>query len=151
MSISEYKSKDYSMKSERLLVKRAIASASRHGLNLCEGVLNPARGDCAFEAPILNVNHRSCFSDHFGMPVDYYRHKWLSEGEQVLFNSNFNSGYSLQEWKLGFQQLKKHGVYEVDYFGDLVLPCIAIGMRKILLIFNTNTEFPREPVTLIIP
>ena len=139
------------MKSKRLLVQRAIASASGHGINLCEGVLNPATGDCAFEAPILNVNHRSCFNDYFGMPVDHYRYKWLSEGEQILFNSDFNSGYSLKEWHLGFEQLKKHGVYEVDYFGDLVLPSIAIGMRKILLIFNTNTDFPREPVTLINP
>ena len=33
----------------------------RHGINLREGVLDPAAGDCAFEAMINNINHRDCF------------------------------------------------------------------------------------------
>ena len=32
-----------------------------------------------------------------------------------------------------------------------MIPSIACGMKKILLIFNTNTEFPRDPVVVVNP
>ena len=138
-------------KSQSKIVKRAIISASNHGINLCQGRLNPAKGNCAFEAPIFNNNDRPCFSEKFSLSMDHYRAKWIAKGENVFFHSDFNPGYSLAEWKAGFSQLKKSNVYEVDFFGDLVIPSIAVGMRKILLIFNTNTDTLREPVTLINP
>ena len=136
---------------ESLMVKRAIISASHHGIALCQGRLNPAKGDCAFEAAIYNNNDRSCFTEKFSLPIDSYRAKWITEGENIFFRSDFNPGYSLQDWKAGFSQLKKSRVYEVDFFGDFVIPSIAVGMRKILLIFNTNPNSLREPVTVINP
>ena len=133
------------------IVQRAIASASRHGVTLCQGRLNPAKGDCAFEASIFNNNDRSCFNEKFAMSIEHYRKLWISEGENTFFDSDFNPGYSLKDWKNGFKKLKKLGVYEVDFFGDFVIPSIAVGMKRIILIFNTNTNTPREPVTLVHP
>ena len=37
------------------LLRGAIASAYRHGVNVREGVLNPAVENCAFEAVINNL------------------------------------------------------------------------------------------------
>ena len=105
---------------QSVIIKRAIASASRHGITLCQGRLNPATGDCAFEASVFNNNDRACFTEQFTMPIDYYRKQWVSEGEDAFFNSDFNPGYSLEEWKAGFSQLKKSNVYEVDFFGCLL-------------------------------
>ena len=134
-----------------LIVEQAKASAARHGIRVCHGRPNPATGDCVFEASIFNVNDRDCFKEKFTNTIDYYRIKWMSEGEKVLFSSPFNSGYSISEWKAGFDKLKKTNVYEVNYFGDMVIPSIACGIKKILLIFNTNTEFPRDPVVVVNP
>ena len=136
---------------QKIMVRRATNSALWHGINICHGRPNPALGDCVFEAAIFNNNDRSCFTEKFSLPIDQYRKMWISEGENMLFDSDFNPGYTNKEWKAGFSQLKKPGVYEVDFFGDLVIPCIAIGMKRNLLIFNTNPHSLREPVTLIKP
>ena len=133
------------------IVQRAIASASRHGITLSHGRPNPAKGDCAFEASIYNNNDRFCFTEQYTMSIDHYRYLWISGGERLFFDSDFNPGFSLQDWKNGFGKLKKSGVYEVDFFGDFVIPSIAVGMKKIILIFNTNTVTPREPVTIVHP
>ena len=82
-----------------LLVKRAIASASRHGIKIMQGRANPGTGSCAFEAPIYNVNDRKCFKETLSKPIQYYRSLWVSEGEKLLFDSPFNPGYSKLEWK----------------------------------------------------
>ena len=43
------------------------------------------------------------------------------------------------------------GTYERGIFGDLMLPGIACGTRKILLIFNTNPNSPHDPIYIINP
>ena len=133
------------------MVRRAVASAARHGVILTPGRANPAGGNCAFEAPIFNVNDRSSFLDNFPLSVEYYRRIWVTDLENRLFTSPFNPGYSYSEWHLGFERLKESNVYEVDYFGDMVIPAIACGLKKNLLIFNTNIEFPKEPITVVSP
>ena len=42
-------------------------------------------------------------------------------------------------------------VYERGIFGDLMLPGIACGIKKILLIFNTNINTPHDPIYIIDP
>ena len=81
-------------KGKLLLVIWAIASASRHGINLMQGRANPGTGSCAFEAPIFNVNDRECFKETLLKPIQYYRSLWVSEGERLLFDSPFNPEYS---------------------------------------------------------
>ena len=43
------------------------------------------------------------------------------------------------------------GAYERDIYGDLMLPGIACGVHKKLLIFNTNPETPHDPIYIIDP
>ena len=75
-----------------LTVQRAIASGYRHGIELIPGRDNPALGNCAFEAPIFNINDRSCFNEILPMSADYYRRLWIIDMENRLFESPFNPG-----------------------------------------------------------
>ena len=68
-----------------------------------------------------------------------------------LFESPFNPGYSRSDWQSGWQKLKESNIYEVDFFGDMILPTIACGLRKNILIFNTNINNPRTPISVISP
>ena len=43
------------------------------------------------------------------------------------------------------------GAYERGIFGDLMLPGIACGIKKILLIFNTSMESPHDPIYVVNP
>ena len=138
-------------KSAKIMVQRAIASAAGHGIEMCHGRANAAAGDCSIEAPLYNVNDRKCFNEIFEKSIDYYRKLWLSEGEKIFFNTPFNPGYSKSQWEAGFQTIKETNIYEVESFGDFILPSVACGIKKKILIFNTNVDFPREPVTVINP
>ena len=108
-------------------------------------------GNCAFEASMFNVNDRSCFREKLSNSPDYYRKLWISEGEKVLSRTPFNAGYTASEWRAGYAQLKEDNVYEVDYFVDMIIPSIACGIKKIILIFNTNTDIPIDPVLVVNP
>ena len=71
------------------------------------------------------------------MSIDYYRRIWVTDMENLLFNSQLNPGFSRSEWHAGWEQRKEDKLYEMDFFEDLVLPAIACGLKKNLLIFNT--------------
>ena len=59
--------------------------------------------------------------------------------------------YSHHDWLEGWKQMQIPGTYERGIFGDLMLPGIACGIRKILLIFNTNTNSPHDPIYIVTP
>ena len=59
--------------------------------------------------------------------------------------------YSRQEWINGWEQMMIPGAYERGIYGDLMLPGIACGVRKFLLIFNTNPESPHDPIYVVDP
>ena len=43
------------------------------------------------------------------------------------------------------------GTYERGIFGDLILAGIACGLRKLILIFNTNPDTPHDPIYVVDP
>ena len=47
--------------------------------------------------------------------------------------------------------MQNPGTYERGIFGDLMLPGIACGVRKYLLIFNTNINTPHDPIYVVDP
>ena len=63
------------------MLKRAIANAHRHGINLKVGTLNPAMGDCAYQAVRENINDRDCFTEMIGDSADKCRKKWIEKAE----------------------------------------------------------------------
>ena len=131
------------------LVYQAINSANKHGIKLVQGTLNSADGNCAFDAVINNINHRQCFSDKLTLSSRIYRQIWVSDlqGESSRFPS-LGAGYSKEEKDENWNQLKQSGVYEIDFFGDLVIHAIARGCHKDILIFNTNLA-AADPIYVI--
>ena len=136
----------------RLMLSRAVASSKRHGINLTPGKMNPGLGNCAFEAVLYNINERACFEEKYESSADYYRRIWMTDMEtKLLDHPDWNCGYSEKEIKIGFSEVKVSGVYERGLFGDLILPGIAVGVRKMILIFNTHPDSPHDPISVIHP
>ena len=59
--------------------------------------------------------------------------------------------YSDKQWEDGWRDMMVSGVYERGLFGDLMMFSIACGVRKILLIFNTNLNSPHYPIYVCDP
>ena len=132
------------------MITTAIASANKHGINLKPGTQNPGAGDCAFEAVIHNNNDRSCFKEKYQLNISYYRRIWMTDMANRTRNTDYNI-YTNKQWEEGWAEMMIPGTYEHGIFGDLMLPGIACGIKKILLIFNTNINTPHDPIYIIHP
>ena len=139
------------VRKETLIVKRAIASANKHGIKLIHGTSNSADGNCAIESAIHNVNNRACFPDQLAFSVDYYRRIWATDMKNRTLHDTTWNIYSIQEWEDGWTDMMQSGVYERGIFGDLMLFAIACGIRKVILIFNTSLDSPHDPVYICDP
>ena len=132
------------------MISRAIASGKKHGINLEHGSPIPGLGDCAFDSVIQNNNARSCFREKLTMPINYYRKIWMTDMANRTVNSPWNI-YTSQEWLAGWEQMLIPGAYERGIYGDLMLPGIACGIRKFVLIFNTDLLSPHDPIYVVDP
>ena len=139
------------MQERNMMISRAISSGLQHGIELRHGRSNPGLGDCAFESTIQNINDRSCFRENFTLPINYYRRMWSTDMGNRTANTAWNIYSSQQEWLEGWQQMMVPCTYERGIFGDLMLPGIACGVRKYLLIINTNLQTPHDPIYVIDP
>ena len=133
------------------MLRGAISSANRHGVNIHPGSPNSATGNCAFESVISNVNDRSCFNGLFPLSADYYRRIWITDFKNKTVDDPTWNIYSNKQWEEGWAELMVSGVYERGLFGDLMMFAIACGVRKVLLIFNTNLNSPHDPIYVCDP
>ena len=132
------------------MISRAIRSARHHGINLKPGTSNPGLGYCAFESVVQNNNDRMCYTERFPLSINTYRQIWVTDMANRTVDSDWNI-YSRQEWLMGWQRMLVPGTYEMGIYGDLMLPGIACGIRKYLLIFNTNPQSPHDPIYVVNP
>ena len=133
------------------LVAKALESARKHGIALTQGTLNAADGNCSFDAVINNINDRACFLDKLDLPSYVYRQVWITELEMETVNfPNLGAGYTQEEKRENWNKLKQSGIYDVDFFGDLVIHAISKGCRKTILIFNTSTS-ASSPIYVVKP
>ena len=137
-------------KEKKIMITRALASSSKHGINLTQGAPNPGIGDCAFEAIIQNINERSSFIQKFPLDINQYRRIWATDMANRTLFTDFNI-YSNKQWLEGWNEMAVPGTYERGIFGDLMVPGIACGVRKYLLIFNTNMNTPDDPIYIVNP
>ena len=140
-----------SPKSEKVIFKRAIASAGKHGIKLANGTPNKADGNCAIESAIFNNNDRDCFAEKLLFSADYYRKIWMTDMKNRTLHDKTWNIYTLNEWEDGWADMMKSGVYERGIFGDLMILAIACGIRKYILIFNTSLETPHDPIYVCDP
>ena len=135
---------------KKIMITRAISSSSKHGINVTQGAPNPGTGDCAFEAIVQNINERSSFTEKFPLDINQYRRIWTTDMANRTLFTEFNI-YSNKEWLEGLNEMAVPGTYERGIFGDLMVPRIACGVRKYLLIFNTNLNTPDDPIYVVNP
>ena len=136
----------------RIMMTRAICSAKHHGIKLKPGSPTPGFGDCAFEATIKNINERNCYKEKFPLSICSYRQIFVTDMANRTVNTEWNIySQSPQEWLMGWQEMLVPGTYERGIFGDLMLPGIACGVRKYILIFNTSTNSPHDPIYVVDP
>ena len=129
-----------------IMMTRAICSAKHHGINLEPGSPTPGLGDCAFEATIQNINERNCYQEKFPLLISSYRQIFVTDMANRTVNTEWNIySQSPQEWLTGWKEMLIPGTYERGIFGDLMLPGIACGVRKYILIFNTSKNSPHDP------
>ena len=136
---------------QSVMLDRAVKSARKQGINLSPGKLNDASGNCAFEAALFNVNCRGCFDDKFPFSTDYYRRLWVVDMKNKTLHDKTWQICSDSEWESGWEEMMESGVYERGLFGDLMLFGISCGLRKRLLIFNTNLDSPHDPIYVCDP
>ena len=134
----------------------AISSAKKHNINVKPGRENHGGGNCAYEAVIININDRICFESKFLMGLEHYRVVWNTDIMNKILDEKipWNPGFTRKEIVQGFRELLVSGVYERDFFGDMVMAGIACGVKKVILIFHTNEDIVRtghDPISVIDP
>ena len=135
------------------IFQRAIASAQKHHIRLEPGIKNQGHGNCSYESVIYNINERSCFPEKLLMSSDYYRRIWNTDMLNKLLDQRipWNPGLSRTQLIEGFTEVMESGVYERPFFGDMMMASIACGVRKRILIFNTNEKTDHDPVAVVDP
>ena len=141
-----------SSKNSRIF-ERAIENAKKHRINLMPGTENSGYGNCSYESVILNINDRECFKEKLNMSPNYYRRVWNTDIMNKILDGiiPWNPGLTRSEIRQGFEELMESGVYERDFFGDMMMAGIACGTRKMILIFNTHEMTPHDPIAVIDP
>ena len=138
---------------ENEIVTKAIKSAGKHNIKIIAGRRDRGYGNCLFEAVINNINDRGCFDEKLRQTPNWYRRNWMNEMMEKLLSGScpWNPGYTRQEIREGFKKIQESGVYEIDYFGDMMIAGIACGIQKRILIFNTSENLLHDPVSVVDP
>jgi len=133
----------------RSMVQKAIRIGNRLGINLTEGVLVEASGNCLLESVKGNIEDREIFENKIEETITQLRLKSASEGERVIGASPYRiEDYSDEDWSSNWDLLKECGVWNVDYFGDLMIIALAHYIGKNILLINTDPGSP--PVTVVL-
>ena len=140
----------------KTMFERVIESAKKHNINVKPGTENHGMGNCSYESVILNINDRNCFHNKFNMSLEHYRVVWNTDMMNKILDKRvpWNPGLTREDIVLGFQELMISGVYEREFFGDMMMAGIACGVRKIILIFHTNEDISKtghDPISVIDP
>ena len=134
------------------IIKLAIRNAFRHMINLKGGTENPAEGNCAWESAILNINERPEIEPKVNLDPGEAKIVYLNEMQEYTEGD----GHELipDHLKMGapdkWNKLREDKVWNIDFFGDLVMPAIARGTKKKILIFSTNENLSL-PVHVVTP
>jgi len=130
-------------------VNKALKTASRMGLMLRQGDPVEALGNCLLESVKSNIEDRDIFERKIDESVAELREKCVEEGERVIGASPYRiEDFTDEEWLEGWQQMKNSGVWNVEYFGDLMIIALAHHIRKNILLIHTETG--SAPVTVVL-
>jgi len=129
----------------------AIKTAARMGIGLTEGQPVEALGNCLLESVKGNIEDRDIFQEKIEESIDDLREKIVKEGERVIGASPYRiEDYSDEDWALGWDQLRISGIWDVEYFGDLMIIALAHVIGKNILLINSDAPPGSTPVTVVL-
>ena len=111
---------------------REIASAQKHNIELKPGRANNAAGNCSYASVMNNIDARTCFKEKLPMSPDIYMRIWtngMMNRTLPIKASSWNPGLTERQIIVGLKEMMKSGVYEVEFFGDMMIPGIACGVK----------------------
>jgi len=89
------------------MVQKAIRTGNRLGINLTEGVLVEASGNCLLESVKGNIEDREIFEKKIDETITQLRLKSATEGERVIGASPYRiEDYSDEDWSSNWDLLK---------------------------------------------
>ena len=125
-------------------MEEGIKIGAKHGITLEVGRRNKAQGDCLLESVIYSVNDRKCFIEKLNSDVQSYRERWCHEmkNNEVAEKAWCQSDAKVGDWSSGWEKMAQAGEWNVDLYADLMALAVACGSKKVLMIINTQAEFP---------
>ena len=131
-----------------------------HEIRLYHPLPNNANGDCSFESTTDQLNNtRNSESNRdfanlgagmFPEPIDLRRAvvKALMNNEIAIEKSGFVGRE--EEYRTELKKLLDPTVWDTQ-LGDVILPGIALVVKKNLLVYRTNTQHDNSPVFVVSP
>ena len=122
-----------------IVMQDGIRLAKRFHIALLPGKPNEGNGNCFIESVMDQISSRKCYREVLRESPLYYRRKWIKKAEKAARKTNFYpGGFTATQWQDGWDRLLEDGIYEIDYFGDLMIPGIMHCIQKHALVFHTS-------------
>ena len=120
-------------------VDDAVELARDFQVDLQWSTPNSASGDCIFESVLINLQ-RDVFPKRFLETPLFYRKKWVAIAKQITREHPIFAAFDDQLFPAKWDLLSTQGVYDVDLFGDVILPVIAHCIKKDILVFEVSVN-----------
>lgn len=131
----------------RTMTQAAVKIGARMGVQLRGGTPVRASGNCLIESIKGNIDERDIFNEKLNESSIELRLKSALEGEKVIGESPYRiEDYNDVEWAQGWNLLKNEGIWDVEYFGDLMIIALAHYIHKNILLINTDPDSPKITV-----
>jgi len=129
------------------MTNAAIKIGAQMGIDLRGGTPVKASGNCLIESIKGNVDEREIFDVKLNETSIELRINSALEGEKVIGESPYRiEDYDEAQWAQGWNQLKNEGIWDVEYFGDLMIIALAHYIHKNILLINTDPDSPKVTV-----
>jgi len=133
----------------RTMTQAAVMIGAKMGVQLRGGTPVKASGNCLIESVRGNIEERPIFDVKLVDSALELRMKSAVEGERVIGESPYRiEDYNEVEWAHGWNLLKNEGIWDVEYFGDLMIIALAHYIHKNILLINTDPDSPN--ITVIV-
>ena len=119
-------------------VDDAVKLARDFQVDLQWSAPNSASGDCIFESVLINLQR--CFSKTFSRNTTVLSKKWVAIAKQITREHPIFAAFDDQLFSAKWDLLSTQGVYDVDLFGDVILPVIAHCIKKDILVFEVSVN-----------
>ena len=108
-------------------------------VDLQRSTSNSASGDSIVESVLINLQ-RDVFPKCFLETPLFYRKKWVAIAKQITREHPIFAAFDEQLFSAKWDLLSTQGVYDVDLFGDVILPVIAHCIKKDILVFEVSVN-----------